>query len=161
MVSDWIKITGSTDDPYTQARHRDWDQRYVWFPGTGARVAEGDRLFLYTGHPLRRFYGLCIVLERPVSVVVPRDGLRLRSRVFVQVNVWDLRGYGVPAEEVFPLPGGRSTLSLRQKSHIILEPREASLLSSRLLEAVAREAVNWIGLPIQSGLFSGDSRWNV
>ncbi len=160
-MSDWIKITGSADDPYTQAAHREWDQRFVWFPGTGSRVDRGDRLFLYTGHPLRRFYAICIVLDRPVSVVVPRDGLRLRSRVFTQLSVWDLKGYGVSVDEVFPLPGGRGTISLRQKSHIILDPREVKPLAERLASATVREASDWIGIPVQSALFPRDPRWEM
>lgn len=160
-MSDWIKITGSMENPYTQARHRNRDQRHVWFPGTGARVEKGDRLFLYTGHPLRRFYGICIVLEGPVSVVVPRDGLRLRSRVFDQLSVWDLRSYGVDAEDVFPLPGGREMISLRQKSHIILDPTEASSLAELLVAAVEREIEDWTGIPIQARLFPPDSTWDI
>ncbi len=158
-MSDWIKITGSIEAPYTQARHHEWDQRYIWFPGAGSRVARGDRLFLYTGHPLRRFYALCIVLEGPVSVVVPRDGLRLRARVFTQLSLWDLRTYGVEADEAFPLPSGRDTRSLRQKSHIVLNPEESIALGKRLLAAAARETHDWIGVPIQVQLFPPRSGW--
>ncbi len=153
-MADWIKTVGSKDSPYTQKRHLAWGQRYVWFPGSRVNVTEGDRLFLYTGHRLRRFFGICRVLRAPVPTEEPRPGERLRCPVFVLLTITDLQRFGVSADEVLPLPGGTSSVSLRQKSHVKIEDEDSLRLSARLTRALYREMSAHTGEPIQYSVFS-------
>ncbi|MFO8059276.1 MAG: hypothetical protein R6U70_01270 [Bacillota bacterium] len=151
-MAEWIKIVGgSKTSPYTQAAHDSWDRRHVWFPGTGTSVSAGDRLFLYTGHPLRRFFCICRVLEAPSVSINAREGLHLRCRVQTQLTISDLTAHGVRAEAVFPLPGGATGVSLRQKSHLRIEGNDAVRLITHLMAALARELA--ADAPIQRSLF--------
>ncbi len=153
-VADWIKIVGgSNTSPYTQAAHDSWDRRYVWFPGKGTSVTAGDRLFLYTGHPLRRFFCISEVLEDPSVSIQAQEGLHLRCRVQTQLTLVDLRTYGVRAEAVFPLPSGARLLSLRQKSHVQIDSNDAVRLVTHLMAALARELSGAVDAPVQRSLF--------
>ncbi len=157
-MADWIKIVGgSNTSPYTQATHDGWDRRYVWFPGKGTSVAAGDRLFLYTGHPLRRLFCICRVLEDPSVSLNAQEGLHLRCRVQPLLTLSDLRTYGVDAGSVFPLPGGARLVSLRQKSHLQIEDDDAVRLITHLVAALARELLA-SEPPIQSTLFPKSKR---
>ncbi len=52
-------------------------------------------------------------------------------------------------------------ISLRQKSHIILDPPEASFLADILTAAVEREIGDWADMPVQARLFAPDSSWDI
>ena len=153
-MTEWIKIVGGTRTaPYTQNQHEIWDQRHVWFPGKGTSVAAGDRLFLYTGHPLQRFFSICTVLEDPSIRINAEEGLHLRCRVQPHLTLSDLAVYGVRAESVFPLPGGARLISLRQKSHLQIETDDAVRLITHLVAALTRELSAIMDAPIQKSLF--------
>jgi len=153
-VADWIKTVGAKNAPYTQKRHLSWGQRYVWFPGSHVNVAEGDRLFLYTGHNLRRFFGICRVMRAP-AVTEETQGIgRVRCPVFVLLLITDLARFGLKAEEVMPLPGGTRTISLRQQSHVRIEEDDALRLTARLTTALYRELSAQTREPVQSSVFS-------
>lgn len=152
-MADWIKTVGSSISPYTQQRHDSWNQQYVWFPGENVSVAEGDRLFLYTGRPLRRIFAVCTVVDAPSVSIGARDGLRLRSPVFVHLCISDLRSSGVMAQQVFPLPSGLRQVSLRQHSHVRIEDNDAVRLTTHLMTALGRELARDADGLMQQSLF--------
>ncbi len=153
-MTDWIKVMGSSDHPYNQRKHRGRDQRHVWFPGRSSTVDEGDRLFLYSGHPLQRFFGVVLVICAPRVTIGSEDGLRLCCRVFTQLQLVDLENFGVPAKDVFPLPGGTRLVSMRQNSHVEIQPDDAARLYTHLHTAAAREQAEMTRAPVQRNLFT-------
>lgn len=152
-MADWIKTVGSSISPYTQERHDSWNQQYVWFPGEHVSVTGGDRLFLYTGRPLRRLFAVCTVTEAPSVSIGVHDGLRLRAPVFVHLCISDLKSSGVAAEQVFPLPSGLRLVSLRQHSHVRIEDNDAVRLTTHLMTALGREFARDAGRLMQQSLF--------
>lgn len=152
----WIKTVGSSILPYTQERHDSWNQQYVWFPGDNVSVTDGDRLFLYTGRPLRRLFAICTVTEAPSVSIGAHDGLRLRSPVFVHLTISDLLSSGVKAEEVFPLPSGRKLVSLRQNSHVRIESDDGIRLTTHLITALQRELARNSTRLTQRSLFGNE-----
>ena len=153
-MTDWIKVTGSTEKPYNKRRHQKWNQEYIWFPGDSSSVRTGDRLFLYTGHPLRRFYGVSIVSEEPTITIEASRGLKLRCGVSTHFILVDLDTYAVKAEDVFPLPSGIELVSLRQKSHLKIQPEDAARLSTHLICALVRESAGLTSTPVQTSFFN-------
>lgn len=153
-MRDWVKIIGSTERPYTQAAHDRWDQTVVEFPSRQVKVQRGDRLLLYTGHPLRRFIGVCRVRETPQPLTASEDGLASSCSVFAQLCLEDIETYGVPSNEVFPLPSGQKLLALRQKSHVQVRRLDAHHLIGHLLRALTRELEDQTDALLQRCLFS-------
>lgn len=153
-MTDWIKVMGSYDRPYNQMRHRSRDQRYVWFPGRSSSVQEGDRLLLYSGHPLQRFFAITLVVREPSMTIGSEDGLRLCCRVFTQLAIVDLEDFAVRADNVFPLPSGTKLVSMRQKSHVKIQSDDAIRICTHLQAAAAEETAQMTRAPVQKNLFN-------
>lgn len=134
----FIKALGRTDAPYSQARHEAEDHRIVGFPGKSARIAVGDTLFLYAvGHG--KFFGIA-TLEDWLPDPGPNPRYPLQARVFVNVMLRNVEN-GPNNDEVFPLPDGTDTLSMRQHSHIAISQESAKKLASLVLKAATHELI--------------------
>ncbi|MCL6451092.1 MAG: hypothetical protein K6T75_07375 [Acetobacteraceae bacterium] len=136
-MQNWIKLLGTKDEPYDQRRHLANDHSRVLFPSRRAAVKKGDRLFLYTGTPYHRFFGVVTAADRPRR----RPGDHrwpLEVRVLPNLVLTRIEA-GVPADRVLPLPSGTRSLSLRQQSHVRITPEDAAALSRALLEALRAE----------------------
>jgi len=149
-MQDWIKTVGSEEFSYTQEVHSQADQRFVYFPVRSTSIRPGDRLFLYTGAPLQRFFG--VVLVSGEAEAVDCEDLPLRLPVFVQLMVRRLE-FGLPAKEVFPLPSGRELVSLRQQSHVAIDTEDAARLIARIVVGAQREMMRHGHFVEQVGLF--------
>lgn len=130
-----IKSLGSSAKPYTMDRHLKENHGVIGF-SQPANVTSGDTLFLYAVGP-GKFFGIVTMLGW-LDQSFEDEYYGHKAKVFVNAMVYDL-DKAPDINEVFPLPSGINTMSLRQHSHIFIEPEDAKVLTKEIMKAAKKE----------------------